>query len=60
MGIQLEQDIEELQRIVERRLGLCPAARNDSRCTLPAGHEPADAHQFQRRHSPEALAAGAP
>jgi hypothetical protein len=46
MATRLDRQIEQLEEIVEKRLDLCTATRDKTRCTLPAGHAPAQPHQF--------------
>jgi len=46
MATRLDQQIEQLENMVERRLDLCKVTRNGHRCTLPANHPPAHPHQF--------------
>ena len=47
MATRLDQKIEHLENIVEKRLDLCKATWSGMRCTLPAHHEPAELHKFQ-------------
>jgi hypothetical protein len=46
MTTRLDRQIEELELIVERLLGLCPVTWNGIRCTLPANHAPTESHSF--------------
>jgi hypothetical protein len=46
MTTRLDDQIEQLQRLVEMRLALCQVARNGVRCTLPENHHPAQEHRF--------------
>ena len=58
MATRLDQQIEQLEDIVEKRLGLCKVTWNDVRCTLPANHEPTEPHHFPTDSSPDAKPAG--
>jgi hypothetical protein len=58
MITRLDQQIEQLENIVERRLDLCKATWNGTRCTLPANHEPAELHKFPLEFSTDAEFAG--
>ena len=46
MAMRLDQEIEQLEKIVERCLNLCNATWDGIRCTLPANHEPTHSHKF--------------
>lgn len=46
MATRLDQQIEQLGRIVEKCLDLCDATWNGVRCTLPVNHQPAERHRF--------------
>jgi hypothetical protein len=46
MATRLDQQIEQLEKMVEKRLDLCQVTRNGTRCCLPANHEPKDSHKF--------------
>jgi hypothetical protein len=46
MATRLDQQIEQLEKIVEKRLDLCQVTRNGTRCCLPANHEPNELHKF--------------
>jgi len=46
MTMRLDRQIEQLERIVERRLELCKATWNGMPCRLPANHEPTEPHKF--------------
>lgn len=46
MSTKLDQQIEQLEKIVEARLNLCKVAWNGARCTLPANHDRDEAHRF--------------
>ena len=45
MKTRIDDQIEQLERIVEARLDPCMTMRNGSRCTLPANHT-GEAHKF--------------
>jgi hypothetical protein len=42
----LDQEIEQLEKIVENCLNRCNAMWDGSRCTLAANHEPTNSHKF--------------
>jgi DNA-directed RNA polymerase specialized sigma24 family protein len=46
MSARMDQEIEQLEAIVERRLDLCQESWHGIRCTLPASHEPEESHRF--------------
>jgi hypothetical protein len=46
MTTRLDRKIEELQRIVETLLNLCPVTSNGIRCNLPANHAASEPHSF--------------
>ena len=46
MATRLDQEIEQLEKIVEKCLNRCDAMWDGIRCTLAANHEPTDSHQF--------------
>jgi hypothetical protein len=54
MATRLDEKIEQLESIVEKRLNLCKAIRHGRRCILSSGHEPAQAHNFPTASSANA------
>ena len=58
MATRLDQQIEQLERIVEECLNLCKMTRNGLRCTLPAMHEPTKPHKFRWEFSSDAKSMG--
>jgi hypothetical protein len=46
MSTRLDQQIEQLEKLVEARLNLCKVTWNGTRCTLPANHDRDEAHRF--------------
>ena len=46
MKTQMDREIEQLGKIVDRCMNLCNAEWNGVRCTLPAMHEPDEGHKF--------------
>ena len=46
MASRLDQEIEQLEKIVENCLNRCNAMWDGSRCTLVANHEPTSSHKF--------------
>jgi hypothetical protein len=46
VATRLDQEIEQLGKIVEKCLNRCNATWDGIRCTLAANHEPTDCHQF--------------
>ena len=54
MATRLDEKIEQLESIVEKRLNLCKAIWHGRRCILSSGHEPAQAHNFATASSANA------
>ena len=52
MATRLDHQIEELEHIVETRLGLCTVTSNGVPCILPANHQPAEWHRFMVHTAP--------
>ena len=44
--MHIDQQIEQLEAVVEKRLDLCQETWQGFRCTLPANHGPAEEHRF--------------
>jgi hypothetical protein len=46
MATRLDQEIERLERLVEKHLDLCAVTSNGMRCTLPRSHGETMQHKF--------------
>jgi len=46
VATRLDQEIEQLEKIVEKCLNRCNAMWDGIRCTLAANHEPTNSHKF--------------
>jgi hypothetical protein len=46
VATRLDQEIEQLEKIVEKCLNRCNAMWDGIRCTLTANHEPTNSHKF--------------
>lgn len=46
MSTRLDQQIEQLEKIVEARLNLCNVTWNETRCIRPANHDKDEPPKF--------------